>query len=139
VSTVVIRSHGELGLRECRELLAQGEIGRVAVCTPHGPEILPVGYVVDGVSLVFRTAPYGVLGRHAWRDRIAVEVDAYDVATRSGWSVVAKGHGELVDDPEELALLRAFRDPQAWAPGSRLLYVRLVWDSLTGRTVRAGS
>ena len=136
---MVARAHGELDIRECRELLAQGEVGRVALCTPRGPEILPVNYVVDGVSLVFRTAPYGVLGRHAWRDRIAVEVDEYDAATRSGWSVVATGHGHLVEDPEELALLRAFRDPQPWAPGSRLLYVRLVWDSLTGRRVRAGS
>jgi hypothetical protein len=49
--------------------------------------------------------------------------------------VLATGPGELVQDAEELSLVRAFRNPQPWAPGSRLLYVRLVWDSLTGRRV----
>ena len=78
---------GELDPRTCRELLEGAEIGRVAVCTPDGPQILPVNYVVDGASVVFRTAPYGVLGRHAWHGRIAFEVDDVDVASRSGWSV----------------------------------------------------
>jgi nitroimidazol reductase NimA-like FMN-containing flavoprotein (pyridoxamine 5'-phosphate oxidase superfamily) len=125
----------ELTELECRDLLTTGEVGRVAVCTPRGPQILPVNYRVDGASLVFRTAPYGVLGQHAWNGRIAFEVDHVDGETRSGWSVLATGPGELVQDAEELSLVRAFRNPQPWAPGSRLLYVRLVWDSLTGRRV----
>jgi nitroimidazol reductase NimA-like FMN-containing flavoprotein (pyridoxamine 5'-phosphate oxidase superfamily) len=128
-------TRAELDLRECRELLGGAEIGRVAVCTPHGPEILPVTYVVDGTSLVFRTTPYGVLGTHAARERIAVEVDSYDTTTRTGWSVVARGRARVIEDPDELGVLRAFRDPQPWAPGVRLLYVRLAWDELTGRRV----
>ena len=127
---------GELDVRTCRELLARGEIGRVAVCTPRGPEILPVGYALDGLSVVFRTAPYGVLGRHAWHGRVALEVDEVDRASRTGWSVVASGPAALVEDPAEVALIRAFGDPQPWAEGSRLLYVRLTWDRLTGRRVR---
>ena len=132
-----VTRNGELDARTCRELLEGAEIGRVAVCTPTGPQILPVTYVVDGASIVFRTAPYGVLGRHAWRGRIAFEIDHADVATRSGWSVVATGPGELVEDADELAGLRAFHDLHPWAPGSRLLYLRLRWDTLTGRRVRA--
>ena len=133
----VTRSHGELDERTCRELLARGTVGRVAFCTPQGPQIFPVNYVVDGVSVVFRTAPYGLLGQ-SWKQRLAFEIDEVDLQTRSGWSVVASGSGRMVEDAEELALLRAFHDPQPWAPGSRLLYVRLVWDTLTGRSVRAG-
>ena len=125
----------ELTATECRDLLTTQEVGRVAVCTPQGPQILPVNFAVDGASLVFRTAPYGVLGRHAWNSRIAFEVDHLDPASRSGWSVVARGAGEMIEDAEELGEVRAFRNPQPWAPGSRLLYVRLVWDSLTGRRV----
>jgi nitroimidazol reductase NimA-like FMN-containing flavoprotein (pyridoxamine 5'-phosphate oxidase superfamily) len=127
---------GELDVRECRELLAGGEVGRVAMCTPSGPRILLVNYVVDGASVVFRTAPYGVLGQHAWRAPVAFEVDEVDRESRVGWSVVATGHADLVEDPAEIALIRAFRDPQPWAEGSRLLYVRLEWDTLTGRRVR---
>ena len=123
---------------ECRDLLATQEVGRVGICTPQGPQILPVNYTVDGASLVFRTAPYGVLGRHAWNSAIAFEVDHIDETTRSGWSVVAAGRGEMIEDAEELGVVRAFRNPQPWAPGSRLLYVRLVWSSLTGRRVGSG-
>lgn len=128
----------ELGTRTCRELLASRELGRVAVCTDEGPRIVPVNYVVDGASLVFRTSSYGVLGRLASGGRIAFEVDDVDRHTHSGWSVVATGHAEPIDDPDELTLLRAFRDPQPWAPGLRRLYVRLAWVTLTGRRVSAG-
>jgi len=125
----------ELTAVECRDLLQTREVGRVAVCTPRGPMILPVNYVLDGQAVVFRTAPYGVLGRHAWNGRVAFEVDHIDTATRSGWSVLATGTGGLVEDAEQLALIRAFHNPQPWAPGSRLLYVRVPWDELTGRRV----
>jgi uncharacterized protein len=127
---------GELDLRECRELLAGGEVGRVALCTASGPQIVPVTYVLDGASVVFRTTPYGFLGRHATRGRVAFEVDEIHRDTRSGWSVVATGRASVVQDPSEVALIRAFRDPQPWAEGTRLLYLRLVWDGLTGRRVR---
>jgi nitroimidazol reductase NimA-like FMN-containing flavoprotein (pyridoxamine 5'-phosphate oxidase superfamily) len=126
---------GEINPLECRDLLASHQVARVAVCTPDGPQIVPVNYVVDEDSVVFRTAPYGVLGRHAWKGRVAVEIDHIDPFTRSGWSVVAAGRGHLAEDAEELALLRAFHNPQPWAAGSRLLYVRVVWDRLTGRHV----
>ena len=126
---------GELSKVECRDLLLTRDVGRVAVCTPRGPAILPVSYVVDGDSVVFRTAPYGVLGRHAWNGRVAFEVDHVDPATTSGWSVVASGPGELVEDRDDLALLRAFNNPQPRAPGWRLLYIRVAWDQLTGRRV----
>ena len=110
---------GELDPRTCRELLEGRAVGRVGVFTPAGPQILPVNYVVDGASIVFRTAPYGVLGRHAWHGRIAFEIDDSDTATKSGWSVLATGQGELVEDADELAALRAFTDNRPWGPGSR--------------------
>ena len=125
----------ELSTLECRDLLGTQEVGRVAVCTPQGPQIMPVNYVVDGASLIFRTSPYGVLGRHAWNSQIAFQIDHVDTETRSGWSVLATGSGEMIEDAEELAVVRAFRNPQPWASGSRLLYVRLSWDSITGRRV----
>ena len=125
----------ELSTLECRDLLGTQEVGRVAVCTPQGPQIMPVNYVVDGASLIFRTSPYGVLGRHAWNSQIAFQIDHVDTETRSGWSVLATGSGEMIEDAEELAVVRAFRNPQPWASGSRLLYVRLAWDELTGRRI----
>jgi len=125
----------ELSAQECRDLLATQEVGRVGLCSAQGPMVLPVSYVLDGDSVVFRTAPYGVLGRYAWHGLVAFEVDHADPATRTGWSVVVRGEGDLVEGEEELALIRAFHNPQPWAPGSRLLYVRLAWDEITGRRV----
>lgn len=125
----------ELSYRQCRTLLATSVVGRVAVCTRAGPRIIPVNHVVAGDSLVFRTTPYGVLGGTAWNSLIAFEVDDFDVEQRSGWSVVATGRGSLMEDADELVALRTFNDPNPWAPGHRLLYVRLAWDELTGRRV----
>jgi len=125
----------ELSAVECRDLLAGQEVGRVAVCTPDGPEILPVNYRVVEDSVVFRTTPYGVLSRYVSNGRLAFEVDHIDPARRSGWSVLATGHAERIEDAEELAEIRIFHNPQPWAEGSRPLYVRLPWDRLTGRRV----
>ena len=86
----------ELSTLECRDLLGTQEVGRVAVCTPQGPQIMPVNYVVDGASLVFRTAPYTLLGKHAWNSRIAFQIDHVDTETKSGWSVLATGSGAMI-------------------------------------------
>jgi hypothetical protein len=52
--------------------------------------------------------------------------------------VVAHGVGELVDDEDALAAIRSFWEPRPWAGGTRTLYVRLPWVSLTGRQVGEG-
>ncbi|TCM51400.1 pyridoxamine 5'-phosphate oxidase family protein [Kribbella sp. VKM Ac-2568] len=124
----------ELSYDRCRELLSSAEVGRVALCTDSGPLIWPVNYSVVEDAIVFRTAPYSVLGARAWNSRLAFEVDRLDLERQQGWSVVATGDGEMIEDPDELAVIRTFRDPHPWAGGAaRLLYVRLRWDGLTGR------
>jgi uncharacterized protein len=126
----------ELSPSRCRELLSSADVGRVALCADAGPLIWPVNYSVVEDAIVFRTAPYSVLGTRAWNSRLAFEVDRLDFERRQGWSVVATGAGEMVDDPDELATIRAFRDPLPWVGGTaRVLYVRLRWDELTGREV----
>jgi nitroimidazol reductase NimA-like FMN-containing flavoprotein (pyridoxamine 5'-phosphate oxidase superfamily) len=115
-------------------LLSSVEVGRVALCVDTGPLIWPVNYSVVEDAIVFRTAPHSVLGARAWNHRLAFEVDRLELERRQGWSVVATGSGEMVEDPDELAMIRTFRDPHPWAGGAvRLLYVRLRWDRLTGR------
>ena len=125
----------ELDHETCLKLLTGGLVGRVAVCTPDGPHIVPVNYVVVEQSVVFRTRAYSVLGANAWAGRLAFEGDHLDVESRSAWSVVVHGRGEMVEDDEELAAVRAVGDPQPWAPGNRALYVRLRWSTLSGRRV----
>lgn len=125
----------EITATECVDLLAGRTVGRAAICTPTGPHVVPVNYTVDGDSIVFRTTPYSVLGTYAWAGDIAFEVDDLDVDNHSGWSVVAHGRGEMVEDLEDIEEVRWAHDPKPWAEGARPLYVRLRWREVTGRRI----
>lgn len=126
----------QLGASECRDLLAAGMVGRVAMATPVGPRIVPVNYSLHGDAIVFRTAPYSELSTYGWNTELAFEVDRLDYEAHQGWSVVAIGRAYVVDDPEEVQVIRQEWEPRPWAPGSRNLYVKLPWRELTG--VRLG-
>ncbi len=128
----------ELSPDECRALLSAGLVGRVAICTPVGPHIVPVNYAVVDDSVVLRTSPYSVLGSHARGTILALEVDQFDYERQHGWSVVARGRGETVTDAEELTHIRTVWEPRAWAAGQRNLYLRIRWTDLTGRRLGTG-
>lgn len=125
----------EMSTEECLGLLGASVVGRAAICTPDGPHVVPVNYAVDGDSIVFRTTPYSVLGTYAWAGDIAFEVDQIDMGSHRGWSVVARGRGEMVEDVEEIEEIRWAHDPKPWAEGARPLFVRLRWRELTGRRI----
>ena len=129
----------ELTYAKCRSLLARAVVGRVAVCTSAGPRVFPVNYSVVGETIVFRTSPHGVVASHDWRSPIALEVDHVDYAEQRGWSVLAVGVGERVDDAEELDRIKRTWGPQPWVGGSRPMYVRLPWTELTGLRLGAGT
>jgi nitroimidazol reductase NimA-like FMN-containing flavoprotein (pyridoxamine 5'-phosphate oxidase superfamily) len=128
----------DLSTEECRKLLSAGLVGRVAVCTPVGPHIVPANYTVVDESVVIRTSPYSVLGSHSRGSILAVEVDAFDYERQRGWSVVARGRAEAVTDAEELGHIRSVWEPRPWASGQRNLYLRVRWSELTGRRLGAG-
>lgn len=77
---------------ECRRLLAQDEIGRLAVIIGATPMILPVNYALDGDAVVFRTMPGSRLD--VGQGHAAFDVDSFDRVCRSGWSVLVTGHLE---------------------------------------------
>lgn len=133
-----MREPFELSTEECRDLLCAGLVGRVAVCTPLGPHIVPVNYAVVDDSVVLRTSPYSVLGSHARGTILALEIDQFDYESQRGWSVMARGRAEAVTGAEELNHVRTVWDPQAWAAGQRNLYLRIRWSELTGRRLGAG-
>lgn len=117
----------------CKDLLASGVLGRVAICTPSGPMILPVNHVVVDESVVVRTAPDSPLGSVGAGSRLAFEVDFADYHYHRAWSVLAVGPCTVSADDPDLVDLAWPWQPQPWAAGERPLYVRLVWDELTGR------
>src|SRR3954466_510058 len=101
---------------ECLRLIASEEVGRLAVVSGGQPHVIPVNYVVDGDTIVFRSAD-GTKLRAALEGSVAFEVDHFDRPGRGGWSVVVHGRGEEITaaaPPAEVARASALGvDP--WA------------------------
>jgi nitroimidazol reductase NimA-like FMN-containing flavoprotein (pyridoxamine 5'-phosphate oxidase superfamily) len=125
----------ELTLNECLTLLGESVVGRVAMVTPVGLRLLPVNYTMYEDEIIFRTSPSSELGTYAVGSELAFEIDHLDHEKHEGWSVVALGTAEIIDDPKELADIKRHWDPQPWAPGLRHLYLRIVWRDITGRRI----
>jgi uncharacterized protein len=124
----------ELGKQECFGLLAGQHLGRVVLVDDRGPLALPVNYVVDYHTVLFRTGEGTKLEALGRGGRVAFEVDGVEEATRTGWSVLVRGEAVEVTDPVELARARAL-PLYAWAPGAKGHYVRILPTVLTGRRI----
>jgi nitroimidazol reductase NimA-like FMN-containing flavoprotein (pyridoxamine 5'-phosphate oxidase superfamily) len=129
------RHFEELTDAECRRLLAERHLGRLAIPDFGGPVIFPVNYVFDRDLVVFRTDPGSKLDAATELESVAFEVDAADEATRTGWSVVVRGTLAEITDPGDLARLRAL-PLYPWAPGEKSRYVRVRPRTITGRRIR---
>jgi len=124
-----------LDVGECLSLLERRHLGRVALLDDGLPTILPVNYVLVDGFVVFRTDTGGKLEVALRGDVVAFEIDGIDVTSRTGWSVLVRGHAERVSDPTELARLRAM-SLVAWAPGAKPHYVRIGAAEMTGRRLK---
>ncbi|MFJ5533837.1 helix-turn-helix domain-containing protein [Streptomyces sp. NPDC093261] len=124
----------EMAIQECRDLLSSHGVGRLAVPTVSGPEIVPVNYgVIDG-AVVFRTAP-GTVPSQASGTQVAFEVDRIDAAFSQGWSVLVRGHASTVTDPDSVRRLEEQASSEPWAGGQRDLWIRIETLSITGRRI----
>lgn len=123
-----------LTLAECRELLGEQHFGRLAFVDSVGvlPMIIPVNYVLDHDTVVFRTEAGSKLRAATRGAPIAFEVDGAD--GRGGWSVVVRGHAKEVTDPAKLADYR-HAPLVAWAPGAKPHYVTINPSQVTGRRI----
>lgn len=124
----------EVSEDECLELLRTKSVGRVAFNDAEGPVVLPVNYVVDNGTMLFRTAPQNSVARHILSGPAAFEVDETDDYTESGWSVLVRGRASFAHFDE---LPDSDDRPVPWAEGSRSLYVRITPQTVTGRRVLA--
>lgn len=117
----------------CAELIASVPVGRVVFTDRGLPGVLPVAFVVDGASVVLRTAEGARLAKAADDAVLAFEVDQLVPATRTGWSVVVTGHARRIDDPVEQQRLDAVLE--AWVPGIKDVFIRIPFTVITGRRV----
>jgi nitroimidazol reductase NimA-like FMN-containing flavoprotein (pyridoxamine 5'-phosphate oxidase superfamily) len=119
---------------ESLRMVAGEEVGRIAVVVGGAPHVVPVNYVVDGDAIVFRTAA-GTKLAGAASGPIAFEVDSFDRASRSGWSVVVHGRAEevLATDAQEVVQRLDALPLSPWSTHDKPHLVRVVAGVVTGR------
>jgi nitroimidazol reductase NimA-like FMN-containing flavoprotein (pyridoxamine 5'-phosphate oxidase superfamily) len=120
---------------ECRRLLAEQEVGRVAFVDHDFPVILPVNYVVDGNTIAIKTG----LGAKADRvplQRVAFEVDGIELWNETGWSVLVQGYGQDATDAigDRFEDLRR-RGIETWAPGEKTQWLTVDIHRISGRRI----
>jgi hypothetical protein len=121
----------ELSSSACWALLRSSDVGRLAACVGHRPEIFPVNYVVDSGTIVIRTGEGSKLRAITSAPDIAFEVDGYDATVGDAWSVVAHGRAEDVPISETVQALALPLFP--WHGGPKHRLIRIEPYSLSGR------
>ena len=126
-----------LHLGDCFGLLGSIPLGRIGFLAGGEVVILPVNFLVDGQDVVFRTGAGSKLSSVEVGHYVGFEVDSYDVAAGTGWSVVVNGLAEIVESDEESARLDGL-GLSSWA-GSEAgrVWVRIRPVTITGRRIPA--
>jgi uncharacterized protein len=121
-----------LHLGDMFRLLATAAIGRIGFMADDEVVVLPVMFQVDGQDVVFRTHAWSKLANMEVGRYVCFEVDSYDPATRTGWSVVARG---LAEKESEAACARLDAPGlNSWGgPAQDRLWMRIRPTSITGR------
>ena len=120
---------------ECRALLANHTVGRVAFTERALPAIRPVNYTLQGMHIVLRTRADGLAARLDGQV-VAFEIDEVDLETQSGWSVVVTGTARVVRDFSELLRLDATASP-TWVGGDHDTAVWITPGQISGRRIHA--
>jgi nitroimidazol reductase NimA-like FMN-containing flavoprotein (pyridoxamine 5'-phosphate oxidase superfamily) len=121
---------------ECLRLLAMHMygVGRLAFVDGLHPVIVPVNYAMDEDRVVFRTAPGTKLDVATRGAPVCFEIDRLDPEHHSGWSVIVKGHADVVTSSRDRLRLGA-HPLRVWAEGDRVNWVAIRPDVVTGRRI----
>jgi len=125
----------QLDEAECRRLLLQVNVGRVALSIKAMPVVVPVNFGLLPDALVVCSSLNASFPAACDRAIVAFQADGTEVETTVGWSVLVQGRASLVDPAVTL-------DPDAWLsippwgdtmPGGAAVRIRL--DRVTGHRV----
>jgi nitroimidazol reductase NimA-like FMN-containing flavoprotein (pyridoxamine 5'-phosphate oxidase superfamily) len=119
----------ELTLEECWELLEDEQFGRLAYRLVDEVHLVPINYVTDGRSLLFRTGSGNKLLAAALHSDVALEIDWHD--DLSAWSVVARGRLRRLGEDEAHRVDALPLQP--WVPTLKHDVVELDVETVTGR------
>ena len=119
----------ELTPEECWALLGAEQFGRLAYRLVDEVHMVPINYVADGHSLLFRTASGNKLLAAAMHSEVAFGIDWHD--DDSAWSVVARGRLRQLEEDEAH---RAEGLPlRTWVPSLKYDVIELEAPVVTGR------
>lgn len=124
----------KLTAKECWERLDTHGVGRVALPAHPGPRVFPVNYVVDGLTVVYRTDAQGAAAVEPGGEA-SFQADRIDEQRSVGWSVLVVGTAEHVTDPETVRHLAEQSGGEPWAGGARDLLIRLVPSEISERRI----
>lgn len=118
---------------ECWELLRGTPVGRVAFVEDGELTVLPVNHAVVGHRVVFRTLRGSLLHEALMKEPVAFQVDDFDPANRTGWSVLVRGVADIVEgDAEDLDAMEL----HPWADSvDRDDWVQIQVDEISGRRI----
>jgi len=122
----------ELSREEALRLLGSVPVGRVVFTYRALPAIRPVGHIVEGERIVFRTSAAAAITTavDGAGTVVAFEADAIDPVSRSGWSVVVVGGAHLLRDTAEVGRYQQLLQP--WAAGDKNDVIAIGADVVTG-------
>ncbi|MFW5898993.1 MAG: pyridoxamine 5'-phosphate oxidase family protein [Jiangellaceae bacterium] len=123
-----------LSREESLVLLSSVPVGRIVFTDRALPAILPVNFVLDDSTIVFRTGAGSKLAAATREAIVAFEADSFHEATGTGWSVTVVGSAHSVEDPDEIARL-ATLPLRPWVPVTPEHYVRIDIAQVTGRRI----
>lgn len=125
-----------LGLDECLHRLGGAAVGRLAFPLDGEIAVLPVNHVLDGVDVCFRTAGGSKIQAAVDGDAVSYQVDDWDPARRSGWSVLVHGTASIVTDDDDIArLVATARRPWVAVDSDDARWVRVSTRQVTGRMI----
>jgi nitroimidazol reductase NimA-like FMN-containing flavoprotein (pyridoxamine 5'-phosphate oxidase superfamily) len=127
----------ELDRDECLRLLAETNLGRLAVNAPgSAPVIRPVNYVFDASSnsVVFRSAGDSKFSRIVLAGQAAFEIDGVEPPGDTGWSVIVIGVAEEVERAPDVQHLEQM-GLRPLAPGSKPHWIRIRANVVSGRRI----
>ena len=117
---------------ECLRLLGSVPVGRIAYVADGAPQIFPVTFRLVEDRIVFRSTVGSKLDSAEMGRHVAFEVDGWDPATRSGWSVVARGTLFDVTDAERIAALQT-AGLEPWLDARAMRWIEVRVQELSGR------
>lgn len=120
---------------QCWERLRTQELGRLVTRVGDVIDIFPVNYVVDGDTLLFRTAQGSKLFELTVSSDVLFEVD--DHTDEDAWSVIVRGHAHALDSSAEVERADGL-SLRPWIPTLKYTYVRIEPRSMSGRAFARG-